>query len=86
MKCGLGSRMEEHGPPLGLLPSSSFDISGPQKVHACWALQACFSDALSGTALHRPHPDARQFLVTPACYDAVVLGSNHLLAQAPVTQ
>lgn len=46
MKCGLGSRVEGHGPPLGLLPSSSFGISGPQKVHACWALQACFSDAL----------------------------------------
>ena len=40
----------------------------------------------SGIALHRPHPDARQFLVTPACYDADVQGSSHLLAQAPVTQ
>ena len=32
--------------PLALLPSSSFGVLGPQKVHAGWALQACFSDAL----------------------------------------
>ena len=32
--------------PLALLPSSSFGVSGPQKVHAGLALQAFFSDAL----------------------------------------
>lgn len=58
--------------PLALLPSSSFGILGPQKVHAGWALQACFSDA----QWHCPaqtHPDASH----DACYHADVQGSNH---------